>query len=286
MVMQIDLPVKRAGDILNPIKENLENMFRREDLGKKDAYCEKHGSFISHGFHSKIDGDEWSACPKCERESIERFEWEQREREQSEQKEREEREKREAESERIRHFNFSHVPLRYQGLDFSSCVSVSESHKSVINRFAAYARQEARDMKNLIIHGDIGTGKTHLLCVLAQTRHDTQYWRFSDIMRRIKDTFAHGAAETESMVLNELSHVGLLIIDEIGRQVGTVFEGVSIFDLIDNRYNNCLPTVLCSNLPVSGNPSITTYISPAAMDRINENSAVVVCNWRNFRSGK
>ena len=139
-------------------------------------------------------------------------------------------------------------------------------------------------MKNLIIHGDIGTGKTYLLCVMAQTRNDTQYWRFSDIIRRVKDTFAPGATETESKVLNELSRVGVLIIDEIGRQNGSVFEGNFIFDLIDNRYNNCLPTVLCSNLPVNGNPSITTYIGAAAMDRINENSAEVMCNWHNFRN--
>jgi DNA replication protein DnaC len=243
--------------------------------------------FISHGIHSKIGGDEWSACPKCEHESIERFTQKQREREQREAEERNQREKREAEIERIRHFNFCHVPIRYQGLDFSSCVPVSESHKSMINRFAAYTRQEvSRDMKNLIIHGDIGTGKTHLLCVMAQTRNDTQYWRFSDIIRRVKDTFVSGATETESMVLNELSRVGVLIIDEIGRQNGTKFEGNFIFDLIDNRYNNCLPTVLCSNLEVNGDPSIATYIGTAAMDRINENSAVVVCNWRNFRSEK
>ena len=156
----------------------------------------------------------------------------------------------------------------------------------MIDRFAAYARQEvSRDMKNLIIHGGIGTGKTHLLCVMAQTRNDTQYWRFSDIIRRVKDTFATDATERESKVLKELSRVGVLIIDEIGRQNGSVFEANFIFDLIDNRYNNCLPTVLCSNLPVDGNPSITTYIGTAAMDRINENSAEVVCNWHNFRNG-
>lgn len=234
----------RAKDIMNPFLERL-NLLRYE-IGAKDIH---------------------------------------EERERRMEEERRERVRKEAEADRIRRLNFSRVPKRYQGLDFSSFAYASEQHKSMIARFAAYSGQEVSEaMKNLIIHGGLGTGKTRLLCVMAQSRNDTQYWRFSDIIRRVKDTFSSAATETESIVLGELSRVGVLIIDEIGRQYDSKLENNFIFDLIDNRYNNCLPTVLCSNLPVDGNPSITAYIGPAAMDRINENSAVAEFNWHNFRS--
>jgi DNA replication protein DnaC len=65
-----------------------------------------------------------------------------------------------------------------------------------------------------------------------------------------------------------------------------VFEGNSIFDLLDDRYSNMLPTILISNLPVEsedGKQSITSYLGIAVMDRINENSLDIPCIWGNYR---
>jgi DNA replication protein DnaC len=59
-----------------------------------------------------------------------------------------------------------------------------------------------------------------------------------------------------------------------------------MFDLMDDRYDNCLPTILVSNLPVTGRPSMTSYLGISVMDRVNENSLDISCEWSNYRDSR
>ena len=61
----------------------------------------------------------------------------------------------------------------------------------------------------------------------------------------------HGAQtrkKTESQVLSILFSVPLLVIDEIGVQYGTDSEQNILFDVMDRRYRDMMPTILLANL--------------------------------------
>jgi DNA replication protein DnaC len=198
---------------------------------------------------------------------------------------------RQREAERIqaeRRLEYMRIPKRYRGLSLKSYTVSSEKQKKVVGFLLEYGKRSLRDRENLIIHGAPGTGKTHMICAFIQDfrKGDAQYWKLSDIMRTVKDGYSSGGEETELRFINRLAEVPVLVIDEIGRQGGTTFEGGFMFDLLDGRYGNLLPAILISNLPVinePGKPSMTGYLGISVMDRINENSLEIPREWGNYR---
>ncbi|MDR3061269.1 MAG: ATP-binding protein [Dysgonamonadaceae bacterium] len=179
------------------------------------------------------------------------------------------------------------IPLRYHGLTLDNYQTSYKAHEDVIKFLRTWANRETSDMENLIIHGPPGTGKTHMVCAFLQWchRYRTEYWKLSDIIRTVKNNFYpyKDDGETELHFIKRLADIPILVIDEIGRQGGTAFEGSFMFDLLDDRYDNLLPTILISNLPVEGEPSMTSYLGISVMDRINENSLDIPCEWGNYR---
>jgi DNA replication protein DnaC len=247
----------------NGKKDDTVTKIEIPSLGMKIAECEKHGKYESTG--KLVCGiPVWTRCPQCEIE-VESME---------SQKDNELNSEANLES--------KSVPERYRDSTLRNYVCDTQEQRNLVQLLASFIRGTIR--KNLIIHGLRGTGKSHLVWAVTKAIPGARCYKMSAIIRRVKVTFGCAAAkETEDDILHELAHVSVLIIDEIGRQSGSNFEANFIFDLIDDRYNNKLRTVLVSNLPVSGDVSITSYIGAAAMERVSQNAIDIDCNWANWR---
>jgi DNA replication protein DnaC len=208
-------------------------------------------------------------------------------------KQREEEEKHKqlimAQKQEIERLESLRIPLRYRGLSLENYPVSNAAQEAVVAFLRGYVNRPLCEMENLIIHGPPGAGKTHMICAFIQgfPAGKAQYWKLSDIMRTIKDSYSSSSEGTELRFLKRLSRVPILVIDEIGRQTGSGFEGGTMFDLLDDRYDNLLPTILISNLPVEskkpGEPSMTSYLGISVMDRINEHSLDIPCMWGNYR---
>jgi DNA replication protein DnaC len=94
---------------------------------------------------------------------------------------------------------------------------------------------------NLFLWGNNGTGKTHLAMCL--TKDGATYRRLADICREIRRDF-----DREEVLLDKYGNAKLLVIDEIGRQKESDFEKNTLFEIIDRRWGNMLPTTLITNL--------------------------------------
>jgi len=95
--------------------------------------------------------------------------------------------------------------------------------------------------KNLFISGGNGTGKTHLAMCLA--KDGGTYRVLPDLFREVREN-----QELEQGVINKYGSCKLLILDEVGRQKGTEFERNLLFEIIDRRWNNLLPTTIIGNI--------------------------------------
>lgn len=235
----------------------------------RPGVCEKHGEYTAQWVRVIND---WSGCPNCRDESVD------------------EREHVLKKHEDYLVLNMKGVPERYRKATMKNYVTKTDEQRNAVMRLVQYVLDlnNGRKVPNLILHGSKGTGKTHLMFAVVKAVQGAKYTKASELIRRVKVSFSPRARETELDILDELSRVPLLLIDEVGRQGGTVFEGNFIFDLIDNRYNAILPTVIGSNLAPTGElgaVSIETYLGSASMDRLNEDVVSIPFTWENWRGG-
>lgn len=232
----------------------------------RQGACEKHGEY-TETFIPAIN--DWSGCPTCRDEYVEGKE-------------------REAEAKTAeKTLTIKGVPERYRDATMRNYLTRTDAQREAVRLLVQYVRDlnDGKKAPNLIIHGTKGTGKTHLMFAMVKAVSGARYTKASELIRRVKVSFSPAARENELEILEELSRVPLLIIDEVGRQGGTVFEGNFIFDLIDNRYNSYLPTVVVSNLPPSGANSMETFLGSASMDRLHEDAVTLAFTWENWREG-
>lgn len=139
--------------------------------------------------------------------------------------------------------------------------------------------------RNLLLTGNVGTGKTHLASSIVRRVIDhgaiAVITTAAEVIRTFKRSMDRNTWYTEGDVIEELASFDLLVLDEVGAQAGTQYELSVLHEVIDKRYQLVRPTVLVSNLPATsksdagGNaaPSLEQYIGARALDRLRENGA-------------
>ena len=88
------------------------------------------------------------------------------------------------------------------------------------------------------------------------------------------------SAESEQGVIDRLIEPCLLIVDEVGVQVGSDHEKLLMFEVLNGRYQSMRPTILISNLSVD---ELETFLGHRVMDRYRECGAVLPFDWKSHR---
>lgn len=138
---------------------------------------------------------------------------------------------------------------------------------------------------NIIATGSPGTGKTHLACALIEMLTDdkksAKIISVIELMRELKDTWSRDAEFNERDIINKYASLDLLVIDEVGIQFDSETEKRFMFEVIDGRYQNVLPTVLISNMTLF---EVKEIIGERVIDRLREDGGVsLVFDWKSER---
>lgn len=183
----------------------------------------------------------------------------------------------------------SGISRRHIHCSFSNYKAVSHEQKKALQQVSDYSDALMGETSAcLVMAGSVGTGKTHLASAVAnrfiESGKKCMVIKMSELIRSIKDTWRKDSDTSEAKIMDKLSKVGLLIIDEIGIQFGSDTEKLLISEIIDNRYQNLLPTVLISNLDLAG---IKSCIGERSYDRLRDDGGKVVAfNWESHRGAK
>lgn len=244
-------------------------------LAPESGVCAEHGPF---NFRYQPMGPKFfvsDTCPQCAAALKVKEQNEDAARRQREEQSRIERKRCEA-----------GVGLRYVQSCFESFVAETPEQSKALSECVAYADHIADGgHANLVMSGQVGTGKTMLACAmvnrLLSSGRRVRIANLGHIVRDIKDSWQKTGCKTETDIIRELVQLDLLVIDEVGQQRGTETELLLIFDIIDGRYKAMLPTVLISNLDKKG---IVEAIGERAFDRLRQDGGKLVAfNWGSMR---
>lgn len=180
------------------------------------------------------------------------------------------------------------IPARFADRSFDGYKATTGGQKVALGVCRAYAEKWADKRANgssLVMTGAPGTGKTHLACAVANAvmrdfLATAQFITVSAMLRSIKDTYRKGSERSEQAVINSYGAPDLLILDEVGVQVGSEHEKLLMFEVLNERYQNLRPTILISNLSVS---ELEDFLGQRVMDRYRECGSVLAFDWQSYR---
>lgn len=103
----------------------------------------------------------------------------------------------------------------------------------------------------LLLKGDAGCGKTHLVSALAHhlifMGHTVRFVMVPVLLENIRQSYSRKPVEGEPNLIQDLSKVDLLVLDDIGSERVTDWVREQLFILINARYEGLKPTVVTTN---------------------------------------
>lgn len=249
-----------------------------EPCATVDAICPTHGAFASRWLAWGATGKPiMSRCPACaaERQAAEEA-------------------RRVAEAQRDRRHKVaslraaSGIPARFAERTFDGYAATVGGQKIALGVCRAFADAWPDKLAagaSLVLTGGPGTGKTHLACAVANAVMESHltavaFGTVATLLRHIKDTYRKDAAKSEQDAIDDLVRPDLLIVDEVGVQVGSEHEKLLMFEVLNSRYQECRPTILISNLAAT---ELETFLGQRVMDRYRECGSVLAFDWQSHR---
>ena len=133
--------------------------------------------------------------------------------------------------------------------------ALGRSYRKIMENICAYLKHYADTFtpsaKSLLMMGKTGLGKTHLSLAVVNRVLDRGFNVYYDsaqgIMDRLeKDHFNRGPRDDE--LQEDLYKSDLLVIDDLGTEMVTSFTLSALYQLVNERINDGLPTVFSTNL--------------------------------------
>jgi DNA replication protein DnaC len=178
-------------------------------------------------------------------------------------------------------FNVYNIPKRFKDYHLGN-IKPDANLKDAFERIKNYVKtfQDRLDKgQGLYIFGGFGVGKTTISYAIAEELLNNGFSvlviSFLEIILKLKKSLDFANHFDEENFIECLSKIDLLIIDDLGvENVGSKMVAEKIFQIINRRYANMLPTIFNSNVAIS--ELVGLGFDPRVVDRIKAMSTVIL----------
>lgn len=161
--------------------------------------------------------------------------------------------------------------------------------KAICERYASVF--DLDKPRNLLLIGNYGTGKSHLAVSAAKEVMHKKYMSAlfistPKLLTKLRSTYNRNSYESEGNIINQLSSVSLLVLDDIGSEQSKPSNDINeqswatskIFEIIDNRIGR--HTIFTTNYDVN---ELQQRLGGRNFSRMMENTHVVKMFGEDYR---
>jgi DNA replication protein DnaC len=175
------------------------------------------------------------------------------------------------------------VPYRYR--------QATAEHPAV-RTWADRASADYRDAGFLVLHGSIGTGKTHQAYGALRRIAEAGPKRFEMIATTAPDLYGllrpGGSDKGAEHELKRLCRIPLLLLDDLGTEKLSEFTEETTTRIVNYRYNESLPLLITTNLPIktgTPTPDLVTRLGDRLASRLAQTATIVSFDGPDLRRG-
>lgn len=127
----------------------------------------------------------------------------------------------------------------------------------------------------LVLEGTYGCGKTHLAVAIGNTRlehygDEVLFMTAPDLLDFLRTTFSNNSEISYDESFDRIRNMSFLILDDLGVENPSGWAKEKLFQLLNYRYSNALPTVITTNIGLDD-------LDPRLSSRMRESQVATHC---------
>lgn len=174
-------------------------------------------------------------------------------------------------------FGRSGIQNLHRGCTFANYEVITAGQKHALTMAKSYAQNFGSGFASFVFSGSPGTGKNHLAAAIGNSLlkdgRTVLVVTVPDLSTRVRACYDEG--KSESALLDDLTRVDLLVLDELGMQRDSKSEKVLLNQIIDRRLAAMKPVGVLTNL---NHELLTETLGARILDRLQMDGGM----WVNF----
>ena len=168
------------------------------------------------------------------------------------------------------------LPRRFREVSFERepIVSIERSNGPLMREVRSYVRSIAARLdegRGIWFTGTVGTGKTTLAMLVSKAAMDADrtvaIYSLPRLLALLRDSFNDGAQYSLNDLVERLSSVDLLHIDDVGAEQSSPWVLEQLYTIVNTRYEDGKALLLTTNLD---HEALEEQIGPRTVSRIYE----------------
>jgi DNA replication protein DnaC len=169
------------------------------------------------------------------------------------------------------------IPPKYRGVSFDRppITDLSSAAVDAIRAYVGDLSENLRVGRGIWLMGDVGTGKTTLAMLVSrlalEAGHTVAIYSLPRLLTLLRDSYADDAQYRLSELIDRLSAVDLLHVDDVGAEQITPLVLEQLYTIVNSRYEEDRAILLTTNLvTLEGDQALRDQIGDRTVSRLYE----------------